>query len=244
MCGRFTLKTPATGLTEIFVVSSFPPLSPRFNIAPTQLVVCIREATDKNARREAVLLKWGLIPFWAKEASIGSQMVNARSETAAEKPAFRKAFQSRRCIIPTDGFYEWEKMSGRTGQPWFIHMYDDTTFAFAGLWELWKVPGSDETIESCTILTTEANCDLQDVHERMPVILSVEQQAAWLSDSTSAGQLKNLMQPLPDGFLVRHPVASLVNKVANDQVECMKPVSISEPVNQSTKPRRQRNLFD
>ncbi len=189
-------------------------------------------------------MKWGLIPFWAKDTSTGSRMINARSETVSEKRAFRKAFEIRRCIIPADGFYEWQKKTTRVRQPWFIHMADDTVFGFAGLWESWKPPGRDKRIESCTILTTTANGDLEDLHERMPVILPIEKQATWLSDSASAGQLQHLMQPLSDGVLVRHPVASLVNKVTNDQPECMEPITIPELPDQWTKQQTQKNLFD
>ncbi len=187
-------------------------------------------------------MKWGLIPAWAKEPSIGSRMINARSETAAEKPAFRTAFQRRRCIIPADGFYEWMKKPDRSRQPWFIHLPDDEPFGFAGLWESWKVPKSDEEIETCTILTTQASEDLQELHERMPVILPAEKHATWLSESASRGQLQNLMQPLPTGTLQRHPVAVLVNKVANDQPDCVLPVVL--PDDDDDPADRQLSLFD
>lgn len=249
MCGRFTLKTPAAKLAEFFVVPSFPTLSPRYNIAPTQLVVCVR-AVAGGTDREAGALKWGLIPSWAKDPSIGSRMINARSETAAEKPSFRAAFKKRRCVIPADGFYEWKKAADRTRQPWYIHLPDDEPFGFAGLWESWKVRGTDEVIESCTILTTQASEDLQELHERMPVILPAEAQAAWLSSAASAGQLQSLMVPLPAGTLQRHPVATLVNKVAHDQPDCTEPIELpdadagSENDGGSAASDQQLRLFD
>jgi len=225
-------------------VSAFPQLAPRYNIAPTQLVICVRPLITDPLMREAVLLKWGLIPFWAKDASIGSRMINARSETVAEKPAFRKAFQARRCIIPADGFYEWQKLSDGTRQPWFIHQPDDTPFGFAGLWESWK-PKDGEEIQSCTILTTDANADLRELHDRMPVVLPPDQQVAWLSQSASRGQLQAMMQPRPEGTLVRHPVAPLVNSVRNDNPACVDSVKIESRKDASpSSVDRQQTLFD
>lgn len=243
MCGRFTLKTPAPRLAEFFVVPSFPTLSPRYNIAPTQLVVCVR-AVDGGTGREAANLKWGLIPSWAKDASIGSRMINARSETAAEKPSFRSAFQRRRCIIPADGFYEWQKLADRRRQPWFIHLPEEAPFGFAGLWESWKSKDSGEVVASCTILTTQASEDLQELHERMPVILPPEAHAAWLSSEASPGQLQSLMVPLPKGTLLRHPVATSVNKVAHDQPDCVTPVELPDSDDGADTSGRQLSLFD
>ena len=163
MCGRFTLSTPASKLIEIFSVLRFPELTPRFNIAPTQLVICIRQS---EGERTAAPLRWGLVPSWAKDLSIGNRMINARSETAAEKPSFRRAWKSRRCLIPASGFYEWEKLGGKKKQPWFIHAANEEPLAFAGLWESWqpKEETSDEAsfVESCTILTTSANADVDE----------------------------------------------------------------------------------
>jgi len=240
MCGRFTLKTPASRLATIFGVTGFPQLSPRYNIAPTQLVVCIRTAGSQSGDQNAALLRWGLIPSWAKETTTGAPLINARSETAADKPAFRKAFQSRRCLIPADGFFEWKVLNKKPKQPWYIHQPDEDMFCFAGLWETWREHSSGQPIESCTILTTQANEDLAELHERMPVILPESAYATWLSEASSPGQLQTLMQPLPMGTLVRRPVSLLVNKVTNDVPECIQRV----PADTTQPPVRQRTLFD
>ena len=247
MCGRFTLKTPAPRLAEVFHVPEFPQLAPRYNIAPTQLVICIRTLLKDLRTREIVALRWGLIPFWAKDVSICSRMINARSETAADKPAFRRAFQVRRCIIPADGFYEWQKLSDGTRQPWWIHRSDGEPFAFAGLWETWKSKDSEQ-IESCTILTTTANVDLQELHDRMPAILLSGHQTAWLSESASRGQLNEMLEPLPEGVLIRHPVARLVNKTGYEDPACVEPVSIGDSSSESSESSesadRQQSLFE
>lgn len=221
MCGRFTLKTPGSRLAEAFGGVVFPDFAPRYNIAPTQPVLCIRGVDGGMPGREVVPLIWGLIPSWAKDSSSGAKMINARSETASEKPAFRRAFQSQRCLIPADGFYEWQKLSERRRQPWYIFSPDQTPFAFAGLWEWWTDPKTRKVIESCTILTTTANSDLRELHERMPVIVPFEAHGMWLSPAASAGQLQGLLRPLPDGVLTRHCVSSAVNKVANDDQSCL-----------------------
>jgi len=245
MCGRFTLKTPSASLAEHFLLPGIPQLSARFNIAPTQLVLCIRSVSPDSVTREAATLRWGLIPSWAKDPSVGARMINARSETAAEKPAFRHAYKSQRCIIPADGFYEWQKTAARTKQPWYIHREDAQVIGFAGLWDSWSSKESDESIQSCTILTTQANDDLRELHERMPVILPEENYDAWLSLAASPGQLQSLMQPMQDGILTCYPVDKLVNKVANDVPECMQQVAVHFVDEPPEKPRdRQRTLFD
>lgn len=242
MCGRFTLKTPASKLAGIFEWNGFSQLSPRYNIAPTQLVVCVRTLKRKSGENNAGLLRWGLIPDWAPTATTMPALFNARSETAAEKPAFRKAFRSRRCLIPADGFFEWKALNERSKQPWYIRQPDDGVFCFAGLWETWRDPGSGQAIESCTILTTQANDDLAELHERMPVILLASAYATWLSNSPSPGQLQELMQPLSAGSLVCHPVSSLVNKVSNNSPECIQHNETER--NAAKPPNQQRTLFD
>ncbi len=144
MCGRFTLKTPASKLIELFQLHDFPEVVARYNISPTQLVVCVRSSADRATQREAVMMRWGLVPFWAKDESVASRMINARSETVAEKPAFRQALLKRRCLIAADGFYEWEAAGKGKKQPWLIERTDQQPFAFAGLWEIWK-PASTST---------------------------------------------------------------------------------------------------
>src|SRR4051812_30295235 len=177
MCGRFTQRKPAERVKREFRLEEAPSIEARYNIAPTQDVLAIRRRDDGD---EAVFLKWGLIPSWAKDASIGAKLINARSETVSEKPSFREAFKKRRCIIPADGFYEWQRTGGKK-QPFFFQMRDERPFGFAGLWEKWR--GEDgQMLETCTILTTEANEVLRPVHDRMPVILHTEDYELWLAD--------------------------------------------------------------
>src|SRR5262245_30614970 len=181
MCGRFTLRTPMTVLVEHFALEvradrQLPLFEARYNIAPTQEVLAVREV---DGAREASKLRWGLIPSWSKEPGGGPPMINARSETLAEKPTFRTAFRRRRCIIPADGFYEWRKSDeGAKGkkQPYWIHRSDGGPVGFAGLWESWR-----DSIESCTIVTTAANRTLSQLHDRMPVILAPGDYAEWLN---------------------------------------------------------------
>lgn len=243
MCGRYTLKTPASRLVEVLAVQSLPELSLRFNIAPTQQILTVRHAAGTKASREAVLMRWGLVPFWATDLKIGASLINARSETVATKPAFRAAFKKRRCLIPSDGFYEWEKTSDGRKQPWYIHAVDDEPFAMAGLWESWRPKpaadgGSGEStadqrlagpVESASILTTTSNGDIGELHDRMPVILPIEHWAAWLNPETSPTQLESLLRPLPDGSLRRYRVSALVNRPVPDSAECVEPLDSEGP---------------
>ena len=168
MCGRFTLATVPEIVAEFFELAAVPDLSPRYNIAPTQPAPAILVASERPARRFS-FLRWGLIPGWAKDPKIGNRMINACAETVAEKPAFRSAYRRRRCLVVSDGFYEWQKGPARK-QPFYILMRDDRPFAFAGLWEHWE--GEDgTTIDSCALLTTRPNDVLRPIHDRMPVIL-------------------------------------------------------------------------
>jgi putative SOS response-associated peptidase YedK len=232
MCGRYTLKTPNPRLQELFGLEDLPHLVPRFNIAPTQSVFAIRAAESAVALREAVMLRWGLIPFWAKDMAIGNTMINARAETVAEKPSFRQAFLKRRCLIPADGFFEWEKLANGKKQPWWIRMKDEEPFAMAGLWESWSPksktgPIVDEEspapkiVQSCTILTINANADMQSLHDRMPVILPVEAWDAWLNLSTDKAALQALLKPFEDGHLIRSAVSTIVNRPTIDSPECI-----------------------
>jgi putative SOS response-associated peptidase YedK len=225
MCGRYTLRTPAAKLIRLFDVSSLPELAPRYNIAPTQRVLCVRAVTEGGGSREAVLMRWGLVPFWAKDLAIGNKMINARSETVAEKPAFRNAFAKRRCLVVADGFYEWQKLESGKKQPWLMEMPEQQPFAMAGLWEIWTPPQSEhatsneddsehaeEPVVTCSILTTEANADMRVLHDRMPVIVPIESWAAWLSPQASPGQLKDLCRPLDDGLLQKREVSPAINR--------------------------------
>jgi putative SOS response-associated peptidase YedK len=184
---------------------------PRYNIAPAQEVLAVHESPDG---REMTLYKWGLVPSWAKDASIGAKLINARSETVTEKPSFREAFKRRRCVIPADGFYEWQRAGGRK-QPFFFRMRDERPFGFAGLWERWEGEGG-KVINSCAILTTEANEVLRPVHDRMPVILHPDDYELWLgAEARELGLVKEMLRPYPAGEMVGYPVGWGVNSPSN-----------------------------
>ena len=221
MCGRFTLRTPAHRLAEAFGVDALPNLAPRYNIAPTQDVVAIRHADDG---RELTMLRWGLIPGWAKDPAIGARMINARAETVAEKPSFRAAFRQRRCLIAADGFYEWRTTAEAPKapkQPYYIRLESDAPFAIAGLWERWRDPAG-ATIESCTLITTEANAVLAPIHHRMPVILAPADYDAWLEPRpASAAALHDLLRPYPGAAMTAIPIGRHVNNVRNDDPACI-----------------------
>jgi len=178
MCGRFAFYSPSEATAALFGVNGSIAVEPRYNIAPTQYIAAIRNSEEDG--RELAMLRWGLVPFWAKDPSIGNRMINARAETVAEKPAYRAAYRRRRCLVMADGFYEWHKEgSGKT--PYYITAANDTPFAFAGLWENWQSKDSDETIQSATLITTAANDYLSSLHHRMPVILEPETADRWLA---------------------------------------------------------------
>jgi putative SOS response-associated peptidase YedK len=211
MCGRFAQRSDPKRLAKEFNVAEVPELEPRYNIAPTQDILNIRQTEDE---REAVFLKWGLVPSWAKDITIGAKLINARSETITEKPSFREAFKKRRCIIPANGFYEWQRTGGRK-QPFFFQMKDERPFGFAGLWEKWQGIGG-QVIESCTILTTEANEVLRPVHDRMPVILHSGDYELWLNEDVRKGEmLKELLRPYPAEEMTSHPVSTAINSPSN-----------------------------
>ncbi len=177
MCGRFAFYSPAEATAALFGVSDVPELKPRFNIAPTQSIAAIR--LDSKESREVALLRWGLVPFWAKDPSIGNRMINARAETVAEKPSFRAAYRKRRCLILADGFYEWRKEAdGKT--PYFISLASGAPFVFAGLWEDWRAKDSDDSLQSTAIITTAANDFMSQLHHRMPVVLQQDAADRWL----------------------------------------------------------------
>jgi putative SOS response-associated peptidase YedK len=185
VCGRFAFYSPAEAVSRLFAAETIADLPPRYNIAPTQPAPTVR--LDQDSVRRLNLLRWGLVPFWAKDPSIGNRMINARAETVASKPAFRQAFRKRRCLILADGFYEWQKAdSGKI--PWFINAPSGEPFAMAGLWESWQADG-DEPLETCTILTTEAGSSLARIHHRMPVVLGSEGVQQWLDPNMDEGQL-------------------------------------------------------
>ena len=229
MCGRFTLTTTAEDLARSFELVELPGLSPRYNIAPTQQVATVRAVVqEEGGGRELRLLRWGLVPSWAKDLKIGSRMINARAETVAEKPAFRRAFRSRRCLVLADGFYEWRRV-GKQRQPHFISMRDGRPFAFAGLWERWVDPEDGQVVESCTVLTTRPNALMEKIHDRMPVILEPGDHATWLDPRiTDPEQLEPLLRPHAAGEMTSHPVSARVNSPRNDDPSCVSPVEQTE----------------
>ncbi len=222
MCGRFTLRTPASVVAAQFGLFETPSFAPRFNIAPTQPVLAVRCAPERSdCLRELALLRWGLVPSWAGDLSIGNRLINARAESVAEKPAFRAALRRRRCLVVADGFYEWQK-SAKKKQPYFIHMRDDGPFAFAGLWESWEGP-DHSAIESCTLLTTEANALVEPIHDRMPVILGAKDYGRWLDPAIQKpDELALLLRPYAQEEMEAYPVSSHVNSPANEDPECIR----------------------
>ena len=225
MCGRFTLRAPASVIAEQFALFEVPSLQPRFNIAPTQPVPVVRMTPQQaQPQRQFVVLHWGLVPSWATDAAIGNRMINARAETAAAKPAFRTALRRRRCLIVADGFYEWQTV-GKRRQPMFIHMRDDRPFAFAGLWESWE--GADHSaLESCTILTTAANDLVRPIHDRMPVIAAREDYEQWLDPAVQTPEpILPLLRPYPSEPMEAYPVSTRVNSPARDDERCLERVT-------------------
>lgn len=222
MCGRYTLTHTVTDLGRIFDFEERPNLPPRYNIAPTQNVAAVRR---RDGGRELVLLRWGLVPFWA-EAPDGSPLINARADGVLGKPSFRHAMRGRRCLLPADGFYEWEKRPDGSKQPYRIVRRDRAPFAFAGLWETWKPKdGPGEPLESTAIVTTTANAALSFLHERMPVILDPGDWDAWLDPANPPDAAATLLRPCPDDWLEAYPVDRRVNSVRNDDEGCIAPLS-------------------
>jgi len=212
MCGRFTLHGPGDELKAYFEVDGLDACPDRYNIAPTQNVLAVRLEDGRPGFAE---LSWGLVPAWAKDRSVGYKMINARSETAAQKPSFRSSMKQRRCIIPASGYYEWLKV-GKEKQPYYVRHSEDSFLAFAGLWERW-VDKEGAVLESCTILTTEAHESLAWLHHRMPVILSKEVFSAWLS----AKEVEGFFGPYSQKELKSHAVSKRVNGVGFDDPQCI-----------------------
>ena len=219
MCGRFALATEKHVLEMLYQLEIREDLQQRFNIAPGGEILGVR-ASAGSPGREASLFRWGLIPFWADDPAIGYRMINARSETAAEKPSFRSAYRKRRLLIPASGFYEWKK-SGQAKQPYYISSKDGAPFSFAGLWERWEK--GEEPLESCTILTTVPNALLKDLHDRMPVIIRPEDYRDWLDPAVPAESVAGFLKPYPSEELTAHPVSTRVNKPVNDGPDLIKP---------------------
>jgi putative SOS response-associated peptidase YedK len=230
MCGRYRLSRRKQLVEEYFkTAQSDDDWNPRYNIAPTQPVPVVRQHL-KEPVRELSLVRWGLIPSWAKEASMSASMINARSETASNKPAFRDALKSRRCLIPADGFYEWQR-AGKTKQPYCFEVNDGQLFAFAGIWDRWK-DASGNWIRSCSILTTTPNAVTATIHDRMPVILAPENYDLWLDPgSIDAGAVREMLRPYDAASMRCFPVSTRVNQSANDDEECSAPVELLQMQN-------------
>ena len=220
MCGRYTLRTPVDTLAERFEIDDTPSsISASYNVAPTQGVATV---LVEDGKRKLEMLHWGLIPSWADDPSIGNKMINARAETVAEKPSFRKAFRNHRCLVLADGFYEWQK-TGNGKQPYYIRMEDGSPFAFAGLWESWK-DGSE--IRSATIITTDANDVVGPIHNRMPVILHPGDYALWLDPGFDEKEpLTTLLKPYPAEAMEAYPVSRRVNSPSNNEPSCIESVA-------------------
>lgn len=234
MCGRFTLRTPPAEVAEAFgLFKGLPELTPRYNIAPTQMVLAVRQLEESVAAQFA-MLRWGLIPSWADDMKIANRLLNARADSVADKPAFRAAFKRRRCLIVADGFYEWKAAAAPKGpkQPFHIHRRDGRPFAFAGLWETWNRGETEGVppVESCTIITTDANGAMRPLHDRMPVILDPADYARWMSPAPGdPAVLLELLRPCPDDWLIAEPVNTLVNKPANEGPDLLKPPASPQP---------------
>ncbi len=223
MCGRFALYHDRSSLVDHLAVDRVAvEFKPRYNIAPTQAVTAVLRHPEQP---EPVLdaLQWGLVPFWAKDAKIGSRLINARAETVGEKPAYRAAFKRRRCLVAASGYYEWKKQeNGKT--PFYFSMRDNRPFAMAGLWEEWHSPDG-ELLHTCTLITTQANTYVAAIHHRMPVILAPPQQLAWLNtDPEDRTRLESLLHPYTGDDLSAHPVSTQVNAATWDDPSCIEQV--------------------
>ncbi len=237
MCGRYTSTSTVADLASIFEVDEVraEPRPARYNVAPTDPVFAValrspKEDKEKGPHRALGTFRWGLVPSWAKDPSVGSRMINARCEGISSKPAFRAAVARRRCIIPADAFYEWQRREGRDGKkvaklPHAIRRLDGQPMAFAGLWEFWRDDDPDEPpLRTCAIVTTAANELMAPIHDRMPVVLAAENWSAWLDPSTDATAVESLMLPAPSEWFDVYAVSSLVNKVGNDGPQLLDPL--------------------
>lgn len=225
MCGRYTQLRSWPELVRLYRITqaqAAPNALARYNIAPMQAVAVIRSGADGGRALSA--MRWGLVPAWARDLGIGAKMINARAETVLEKPAFLSAMRRRRCLIPADGFYEWQVRPGAAKQPYRLTLADDRPMAFAGLWERWEGAAFGAPVLSCTILTTAANELLAPIHARMPVILSEDAHDAWLDcERCPAEAMLALLRPYPAAAMIARPVGTWVNRVANDDPRCLAP---------------------
>lgn len=217
MCGRFAFYSPAEAAAALFGTTATVDLAPRYNVAPTQDIAAIRNGQD--GEREFILLRWGLIPFWAKDPGIGNRMINARAETVGEKPAYRAAYRRRRCLVLADGFYEWRR-EGNAKTPYFISLASGEPFALAGLWENWKDKDSDAELQSATLITTAANPFMASLHHRMPVVLEPDRADEWMSGSETLLEAADEDGPRLQAW----PVDRRVNNARNEGGDLIEPV--------------------
>ncbi len=218
MCGRFALTHETELIIRHFETNNLPSILPRYNVAPSQSILALHKGTKG---RQWSFLKWGLIPSWSKDSDIGNKLINAKAETLREKPSFREALKKRRCLIPASGFYEWQKQ-GKERQPYYFIGNEGELFAMAGLWESWK-SSNGQVIESCTIVTTEANKTVAPLHSRMPVILSSDSYDLWLDGDEDC--LEKIIIPYPAQKMKAYPVNKVVNNAAYDAEDCLEEVS-------------------
>jgi putative SOS response-associated peptidase YedK len=238
MCGRYTSTSTVAELARVFAVEEVraEPMEPRYNVAPTLPVYAValtrpRPEEDKGPHRALGTFRWGLIPSWAKDQSVGNRMINARAEGITEKPAYRRAVARRRCLIPADAFYEWQRRTGRDGRPagklpFAVRRRDGRPMALAGIWEVWRHPEDTEAVpvRSCAIVTTSANRLMAPIHDRMPVILDPTDWDAWLDPETDMKVVEGLLKPAPEGVLEAYAVSTQVNNVANDGPQLLDPL--------------------
>lgn len=222
MCGRFGLTRPEALKLERFGISELPPLVPRYNIPPSSDILVIRE---RKGVTEAEMIRWGLVPSWAKDPAIGHRMANVRSDTALEKSSFRAAMQKRRCLIPADVFFEWQEVPGRKRRrPYAVALNEGEIFALGGLWEAWRPKEGGDWVITCAILTTEPNELLAPIHDRMPVIVSPQDYGAWIATGTSTKEVQRLVQSYPPGDMRAWEVSLLVNDPKSDDARVIAPV--------------------
>lgn len=223
MCGHFVRTTPIERYVALFSAPGALVLKPSYNIAPGSQILLARQ--NSKGGRELVALKWGLVPSWSREPKTEYTTINARAETIDEKPAFRSAFKSRRCLIASDGFIEWQRKPDGTKQPYFFCLADGKPFAFAGIWEKWE--RDSQALESCSIIVTDANQVMKPIHHRMPVILSPDYYEAWLNPrETNLRALKSLLIPYPSDRMRTYPISPMINSPKNDHSELIKPMNV------------------
>jgi putative SOS response-associated peptidase YedK len=221
MCGRYAFFSPSDAVVRLFGLLRETELEPRYNIAPTQWVPAVRE--DGIGQRRLVMLRWGLLPSWARDPAMANRMINARAETVADKPAFRAAFRQRRCLLLADGWYEWQAVDAGK-QPWFLRRRDGAPFGMAGLWERRQPPEGGDAIETCTIITTEATPGIRTIHERMPAVIAPAAYGAWLGAGARGPELQALLATNEDADWLARPVSRRVNDAHNDGPGLIEPV--------------------